>query len=165
MTPPASYSSRVRREVGCTYTRVWSRPRHCSISRHQQSPLDDTSLSSLKRRSQSISTCLQRFRTQRLETVRVVRGRERKKTLAKMLRNRYGVKFSVWEINRLSEEQMTRRAVEKHGWKLAQAAGRQMVRWFYRQRLCHGIHEVAVREHMAAFLIQLYWRRYQVPST
>lgn len=97
--------------------------------------------------------------------MRLMQLRDRKKKLARMLRSRYGVKFSLWDINRLTEEQMTRRAVEKRGWSLAKKAAHHMVRWCRRQRLSKGIHEVAAREHMSAYLIQKYWHRYQVPPT
>ena len=166
LTPPGKYLC--RRDTGNTspYPRSWSRQgRNCGFSRQHQPSTGDTSIDSLQRRSRSISNTLRRYQERRKESEDANRSRDRKKGLALILKRRYGIKFSLLDLTTMSEDAMTRRAVEKRGWKLAQTAAKEMLSWLTHTKISRKLVQAEAREHMAAFVIQMHWRKYKVRST
>lgn len=144
------------------YTSPWGqrRGRNSSFSRHNP-PHPDTSFDSLRRRSASISAQLQRFHALRQEAQHVLLSRQQKKALARLLRRRFGVKYSLKDIASLTADEMTRKAVLQRAWKWAQKAARKMVNWLANVKFRRGAQLQESKYQRAARQIQACWRHYR----
>ena len=140
--------------------------RHVSPQPRRLTSLVDCefSLKSFHRRPSSIEDSLRVFRQQKEAAVEVNQSRVRKRKLARILTRTYGIRFTRADIGRLSEEELTTKAVKGRSLLAATNAARQMVQWYRRQVLGRRVEAVRVRNHLAAYRIQLEWKRYYVSA-
>lgn len=142
-------------------TSPWTlRGRNSRFSRHNPS-FPDTSFSSLRRRTSSLSAQLHRFHTLRSEALQVLLSRNHKKLLASLLKRHYGVKFTLCELSSLTCDEMTLKAVHHRAFKYAQKAAVKLLNWFRVMKFRKGLMTQEARSHMAAVCIQIHWRKYR----
>lgn len=88
----------------------------------------------------------------------------RKLWLRKQLYKHYRVRLSLHSLRHLSESQLCDLAVQRRRQRLATSAAQAMRRWLHSRRLLKAVSLQKHRMHMAAFVIQQYWKRYVVLS-
>ena len=99
-----------------------------------------------------------------LPTLRPSSLNKRKLWLRKQLLKHYHVKLSLHTLRHLSESQLCELAVHRRRMRLASLAAHTMLQWLRSRQLLRAMSAQRARMHLAAFVIQQYWRRYLVPT-
>lgn len=93
------------------------------------------------------------------------RMQEAKRTLCKALEKRYGVNLPFSEVSDLTESELLEHAKSLWRIDLARRACYQMKQWLTHTSAMRLIKGELARVYIAAFTIQLYWRKFMVSPT
>lgn len=104
---------------------------------------------------------LTQLRSEHSNLLHILQERNRKQRLAVLLKKRYGATFSRAKIETSSKECLVNEAVLKWQRTIALKAARQLQLWLSQVRIDRIHREIKAKEHLAAYRIQIYWKKYR----
>ena len=145
-------------------------PRDCCVAlrrvRNQSAvspiPTLATDIGAYRRRIHSISQSLRKNILKYDETFNEIQAKERKKAILRLIRKNLGVKIPIWDLFRLTEDEITKKAVFIRAMRIAKKAAKCLKNWLKIKKLTKAMEIERIRLHLAAFRIQKYWKNHFV---